>query len=105
MQTSLQSGVQLIDCVTAAVVALVAATVFTHHLVLPALSTMYADPSPGSVVPAEFYRRCPMRAGTASAPSVGILIPATPTEWLHRPAPVHAPQFPQDVSAVASAEL
>ena len=103
MQTSFQLGVQLIDFVTAAVVALVAATVFTHHMVLPSLSTMYTDPSPGSAVPAEFYWHCPMRIGTASAPSVGVLIPATPAEWLRLPALVHAPQFPQDVSAVANA--
>lgn len=84
---------------------MVPAVVVAHRMVLLVLSTTCADPSPDSAVPAEFYWRCPVRAGTASIPSIGIPIPATLAEWLRLPAPVRAPQFPQDVSAVASAEL
>ena len=46
-----------------------------------------------------------MRAGTASVPSVDVLITATLAEWLHLPALVCVPLIPQDVSAMASAEL
>ena len=46
-----------------------------------------------------------MRAGSASVPSVDVLITATLTEWLRLPVPVCVPLIPQDVAAMISAEL
>ena len=91
MHAGLQSGSQLIDCVTASVFALVPAVVVAHRMVLLVLSTTCTDPSPDSAVPAEYYWRCPVRAGTVSVSSISILIPATLAEWLCLPAPVRAP--------------
>ena len=105
MHADLQSSVRLFYCVAASVVALVPAIVVAHRMVLPALSIMCADPSPGSAVLAQFYWHCPMCAGAISIPSIDALVPATLARWLHLPAPVPAPQFPQDVPAVASAGL
>ena len=101
----MQLSVRLIGCVIATVVALVSADVVAPHMILPALPTSCTDPAPGSAVPAEFYWHCPMRVGTASVPSVDVLITATLTEWLRLPVLVHVPLIPQDVSAMANVEL
>ena len=101
----LQSSVRLIGCVIATVIALVSAGVVAPCMILPALPTSYADPAPDSAVPAEFYWHCPVHAGTTSIPSINVLITATLTEWLRLPIPVRVPLIPQDVSAMASAEL
>ena len=76
MHIGLQSGGRLIDCVTATVIALISAVV-AQHVVLPVQSTTFANPSPGSSVPAELCWHCPVRGCAISVPSIGVLVPAT----------------------------
>ena len=101
----MQSSVRLIGCIIATVVALVSAGVVALCMILPALPTSCADPAADSTVPAEFYWHCPVHTGTASVPSVDVLITATLAEWLRFPTQVHVPLIPQDVSTMASTEL